>query len=72
MLGRLDLDGRTVLADALHTCEETVRQIHFEKGGDYLLSVKGNRHELHQTLEKLFDKQPFSPSTDAPDPGADA
>lgn len=72
LLGRLDLDGRTVLADALHTCEETVRQIHFEKGGDYLLSVKGNRHELHQTLEKLFDKQPFSPSTDAADPGTDA
>lgn len=72
LLGRLDLDGRMVLADALHTCEETVRQIHFEKGGDYLLSVKGNRHELHQTLEKLFDGQPFSPSTDAPDPGTDA
>ena len=72
LLERMDLQGRMVLADALHTCEETARQIHLEQGGDYLLGVKGNRKELHQTLQKLFEKQPFSPSTHAPDPSAEA
>ena len=71
LLSRLNLDGRLVLADALHTCRETARQIHFEQGGDYLLTVKGNQKDLHQTLEKLFEKQPFSPSAHAEDPSAD-
>ncbi len=72
LLARVDLDGRTVLADALHTCEETARQIHFEQGGDYLLAVKLNQKEIHQTLEKLFKEQPLSPSADGEDAGPDA
>jgi len=72
VLARLNLQGRTVLADALHTCAETARQIHFEQGGDYLLTVKLNQKDLHQTLEKLFEEQPFSPSAYVEDPGADA
>jgi len=72
VLARLNLQGRTVLADASHTCAETARQIHFEQGGDYLLTVKLNQEDLHQTLEKLFEEQPFSPSAYVEDPGADA
>lgn len=45
--------------------------ITFEQGGDYLLTVKGNQKDRHQTLEKLFEKQPFSPSAHAEDPSAD-
>ena len=69
LLSGVDLDGRLVLADALHTCQETARQIHFEQGGDYLLTVKGNQKELHGTLEKLYEKRPFSPSAHVADPG---
>jgi hypothetical protein len=72
LLGGLNLDERLVMADALHTCEETVRQIYFQQGGDYLLTVKANRKELHQTLERLFEKQPFSPSPHGQNPGADS
>lgn len=72
LLRRLDLVDKTVLADALHTNEETARTIHFEKGGDYLLTVKGNQPELQATLQKLFEKQPFSPSTHGGHPGVDA
>jgi hypothetical protein len=72
LLARLDLNERLVLADALHTCEATARQIHIEQGGDYLLTVKGNQKDLHRTLQKLFEKQPLSPSAHGQDPGADA
>lgn len=72
LLLRVNLDGRLVLADALHTCEKTAQQILFEQGGDYLLTVKQNQKVLHQNLEKLFDEQPFSPSTHSQEPETDA
>lgn len=43
------LDGKLVMLDALHTNQETLRQIYQENGADYLLPVKGN----HAGLEKL-------------------
>lgn len=63
LLPRLDLVGKTVLADAAHTPVETARQILFEGGGDYLLTVKGNQKELVKTLETLLAEQRFSPCT---------
>lgn len=68
MLAHLDLEEKLVLADALHTCKETARQIHLEQGGDYLLTVKPNNLELHRELGKLFSEQPLSPSAHATDP----
>lgn len=62
VLARLDLTGKTVLTDALHTQVETARQIVFEQGGDYLMTVKGNQPTLHKTLEGLFQEQAFPPS----------
>jgi Domain of unknown function (DUF4338)/DDE_Tnp_1-associated len=61
LLPRLDLAGKTVLADAAHTQVETTRQILFEGGGDYLLTAKGNQKELVKTLETLLAEQRFSP-----------
>jgi hypothetical protein len=63
LLGKEDLNGKLVLADAIHTQEETARQILYEQGGDYLLTVKGNQLTVQKTLESLFTKQAFSPST---------
>ena len=62
VLQTLDLNGKTVIADALHTNRETAQQILYEQGGDYLLTVKGNQPDLQKTLESLFVEQAFSPS----------
>jgi hypothetical protein len=70
-LAKVELNGKTVLADALHTQVETVQQVLFEGGGDYLLTVKANQKALVQTLTTLLTPGEFSPSTHAQDPRAD-
>lgn len=67
-LAKLDVVGKIVIADAIHTQNETARQILFDGGGDYLLTVKANQKELVATLETLLTEQRFSPSTDGADP----
>jgi hypothetical protein len=62
LLGRLDIGGKIVLADALHTQVETAQLILYEKGADYLMTVKGNQLTLQTTLQGLFDKQVFPPT----------
>lgn len=65
-----DLLGKILVADALHTQDETARQILFEGGGDYLLTVKGNQSTVATNLKNLFEKQSFPPDAQAQDPGA--
>lgn len=72
VLQKLDLAGKTVVADALHTNAETARQILYDQGGDYILTVKGNQPELQKTLAALFVKNSFSPSAEPANPGQDA
>ena len=67
LLQKVDVVGKTVLADALHTQLETAQQILFEGGGDFIFTVKDNQKTLHLTLAKLLTEQPFSPSADAAD-----
>jgi len=67
-LAKLDVVDKIVLADAAHTQVETVKQILYEQGGDYLLTVKKNQKELFKTLQRLFTKRLFSPSTHGPHP----
>ena len=62
VLRTLELSGKTVVADALHTNCQTAQQILYEQGGDYLLTVKGNQPDLHKTLGGLFAESAFSPS----------
>lgn len=62
LLGRLDLCGKITLTDALHTQVETGQTILYEKGGDYLMTVKGNQPTLQSTLQDLFNKQSFPPN----------
>jgi len=66
------LRDKIVVADAMHTQDETAQDILFEGGGDYLLTVKGNQPTLETTLENLFRQQGFSPSTHGADAGAQA
>jgi len=66
LMGRLDLEGRMVGLDALHTQTETSCNIIQEAGADYLLTVKGNQKGIQQTLKSLLAAAPaaFSPSPD--------
>ncbi len=68
LLEKLDLDGRIVSLDALHTQDKTARALVLEHGADYLLTVKDNQLTIHRTLEKLIDEPPelFSPQQPPP------
>ncbi|MGH7867587.1 MAG: ISAs1 family transposase, partial [Candidatus Dormibacteraceae bacterium] len=62
LLDGLELGGKITLTDAAHTQVETGQKILYEKGGDYLMTVKGNQPTLQKTLQDLFDKQVFPPT----------
>ena len=51
---RLDLEGRLVSLDALHTQDETARALVLEHGAGYLLTVKDNQPTVHENLQKLI------------------
>jgi hypothetical protein len=70
LLGGQDLLGKILVADAMHTQDETTQQILFEGGGDYLLTVKGNQSTIETNVANLFVKQSFSPSAHPQDSGA--
>jgi hypothetical protein len=70
---RLDLQGRLVGLDALHTQAETARALVQEAGADYLLTVKGHQKGVRRTVRTLFaaTQAAFSPSTDPLHDGMD-
>jgi hypothetical protein len=69
-LAKVELNGKTVLADALHTQIETVQQVLFQGGGDYVMTVKENQKALVQTLATLLKPGKFSPSAHGKNPRA--
>jgi hypothetical protein len=72
LFGELNLSGRTVALDALHTQDQTARELVLEHGAHYLLTVKNNQPTLRQNIEKSVPVPPtgFSPSGANADPGA--
>jgi len=64
------LDGKIITADPLHCQRKTARLI-VEKGGDFLLQIKGNQPKLLQKAQGLdsLSTTPFL-STPNPDTGA--
>jgi predicted transposase YbfD/YdcC len=52
VLGQLDLRGKVVTADALHTVKATARLIR-EGGGEFVLPVKENRRALFDAIDAL-------------------
>jgi predicted transposase YbfD/YdcC len=52
VLGRLDLHGKVVTADALHTVKATARLIR-EGGGEFVFPVKENRRSLFDAIDAL-------------------
>jgi hypothetical protein len=70
----MELAGRRVALDALHTQDQTARDLVLEHGADYLLTVKGNPPTLRQNIEKLIPvlQTGFSPSGTHVHPGTDS
>jgi hypothetical protein len=64
------LDGKMVTADPLHCQRKTARAI-VEKGGDYLLQIKGNQPRLHRQAQRL-DAMPGTPFLPTPRRATDA
>lgn len=60
LLKPLDLQGRVITADAMHTQTDTARYLVEEKGADYLFTVKDNQPTLHEHLKALREED-FSP-----------
>ncbi|RSM45520.1 ISAs1 family transposase [Amycolatopsis balhimycina DSM 5908] len=52
LLDTIDLAGRVVTADALHTTAAHARYLH-QRGADYVFTVKENQHRLHSLLDTL-------------------
>ena len=61
LLQRLELDGMIALLDALHTQVETARAIVLDRGGGFVLVVKGNQPTLLARAKNLL-REDFSPS----------
>lgn len=61
---KLELDGRKVSLDALHTQDQTARELVLEHGADYLLTVKDNQPTVRANIEKRVAAPPaiFFPS----------
>lgn len=61
---KVNLVGRLVGLDALHTQMETARNLVLEQGGDYLFTVKDNQSGLKKRLQHILPATPagFSPS----------
>lgn len=72
LFGDLDLAGRRVTLDALHTQTETARQLVIDHGAHYLLTVKDNQPTLHRNIANLVPAPPagFSPAQSHGHPGA--
>ncbi len=54
LVGLLALDGATVTADALH-CHRRMAAAIRERGGDYVLALKGNRADLKRDAEAQLE-----------------
>ncbi len=59
LCARLDLQGRLVSIDAMHTQTQTARELVLAHGADYLLTVKANQPGLQATVQ-----------AQVPDPGS--
>lgn len=72
LIPSLDLEGRLVSLDALHTQDETARAVVMEGGGDYLLTVKNNQPALRANLERKVTapRADFPPGQTHSDAGA--
>lgn len=64
LFNKLELEGRRVSLDALHTQDQTARELVLEHGADFLLTVKDNQPTVRGNIERWVETPPakFSPS----------
>lgn len=60
LLKRLDLRGKVVIRDAMHTQREVSKEI-VRAGGDYVWTAKGNQAGVEETIRHLFSEEKRSP-----------
>ena len=60
LLESIDLEGLVVTGDAIF-CQRTITSRIVEKGGDFLLPVKGNQKDLCEDIETAFQEPVFPP-----------
>lgn len=58
----LSLKGRTVTADALH-CHRRMTKTIRERGGNYVITIKGNQSKLAKEANAALDKAAANPKT---------
>jgi hypothetical protein len=61
LLEEVELEGRVITADALHTQSATARHLVQDRGADYLLVVKDNQPTLRRQCARLLPTEAFSP-----------
>ena len=54
LLDHIELDGRLVQTDAMHTQDETVQKLLYEKGADYIVTIKDHQPTLLKTAQNLL------------------
>ena len=59
-LKAIDLKGKIVLGDALHT-QRTISMQIVKAGGDYCWTVKDNQPKLRETIERFFEPEVETP-----------
>ncbi len=60
LLALLTLDGRIVTADAMH-CQKATAEAILQRGGDYVLAVKGNQQTLLEVIRLPLDDPDAAP-----------
>jgi len=54
LIKRLDLAGRMVQLDGMHTQHQTVHQILYEQGADYSMILRDNQPTMLKTAQQLL------------------
>jgi predicted transposase YbfD/YdcC len=54
IIDSLDIDGHIVTIDALG-CQKDITKRIVNRGGDYILQIKGNQKNLYESAKELFD-----------------
>ena len=63
LLDLLDIDGRTVTVDAMHTQRSTAETV-VERNGHYILALKGNQGTLNEDVRLYMEDPDFAHATD--------
>lgn len=67
LLAKTEFTDQLLALDALHTQHETIHQILYDHGADYLVPLKDNQATILATAQTLLPES-FSPSGGAPEP----